>query len=327
MQKYNSYPELPDNIRKDIEEIAFEYAKNKFLLTENKYDFATEFILTYDVTQHYFNYSPKIKKHVDLIVKDNQDWFSKSFAGKKIGMENDDEIGEHPYNIYAADNSQDESNHINVPTVWADEGSSEGDFSSASKIQLVDEIKRNDLADALSYSTLLQKENINPKAIQGRKKTEFHNIPPSGIDALIKCNASKLVFIEVASAMSEGSRKYGRFNWEEDAIEREDYYNAFIRHYLDWRDGNLIDEDSGIHHMSKIIAGMIVVMDAELHDNIIVPKTLFRPLHPEYNEIGTCGTETDDFLVDITKWLYGEEDVALLHLMKWACDERDIDAV
>ena len=104
---------------------------------------------------------------------------------------------------------------------------------------------------------------INPKAVAGRKKLRFQFLP---IDVLE----------EVAGGMAEGADKYGAYNWRDTEIQMSDYYDSTMRHVTAWFKGEDIDPDSNIHHLSKAIAGLVVVRDAIMTDSCIDDRPLKR---------------------------------------------------
>lgn len=115
----------------------------------------------------------------------------------------------------------------------------------------------------MSFARRNSKLTINPKGVAGRDKTQYHNICPSILLYIFHlCKEDYNIINEVCEAMSEGAEKYGAFNYREVPINYSDYYNAIIRHYLSLLSGDFIDPDSGIHHASKIIAGVAVIIDA-----------------------------------------------------------------
>jgi hypothetical protein len=158
---------------------------------------------------------------------------------------------------------------------------------------------------------------INPKASQGRLKTEFHNIPASAFIPMERLDASYAIMKELAEAMNEGARKYGRFNWLDQKIEFKDYYNAFIRHYLQWAHESTIDEESGINHLSKIIAGMCVVLDADINNTLIYKDSDERIKYQEgYG-----------FLSLISRLLDSYSREGLIECMAYIVKEREKDEV
>lgn len=93
----------------------------------------------------------------------------------------------------------------------------------------------------------------NPKHYAGQKKIPFGDIPA-------------IVLAELGVAMHEGARKYGAFNWRRDAILSSDYYSAAMRHLFQWFElGEDADADSGISHITKAIACLTVLRDAQIN--------------------------------------------------------------
>jgi len=72
------------------------------------------------------------------------------------------------------------------------------------------------------------------------------------------------VLTEMGLAMMEGARKYGRHNWRQAGIRTSVYYDACLRHLIAWWEGEDIDPDSGVHHVTKAISGLHVLRDAQI---------------------------------------------------------------
>jgi hypothetical protein len=94
-------------------------------------------------------------------------------------------------------------------------------------------------------------KDTNPKDAVGIKKVPFSVL-------------SSPVLAEMALGMLEGARKYGRHNYREDGARASTYYDAFNRHVKSWWEGEDIDPDSGIHHLSKAADCLMVVRDAQI---------------------------------------------------------------
>lgn len=94
----------------------------------------------------------------------------------------------------------------------------------------------------------------NPKYDAGIKKAPLHCIPTGPI-------------FELGLAMLEGSRKYGRHNYRAVGVRASVYYDASIGHIIDWWEGEDIDPDSGVHHLIKAMACLLVVRDSMLMGN------------------------------------------------------------
>jgi hypothetical protein len=74
------------------------------------------------------------------------------------------------------------------------------------------------------------------------------------------------VLAEVGLAMLEGAVKYGRYNFRGVGVRYSVYYDAAIRHLFSFQEGEDIDPDSGLSHITKAIASLTVLRDAMLND-------------------------------------------------------------
>ncbi len=74
---------------------------------------------------------------------------------------------------------------------------------------------------------------------------------------------------EVALAMLEGARKYGRHNYRVMGVKASVYYDAAMGHLTAWWEGEDIDPGSGIHHLGKAMACLAVVRDGMMMENWI----------------------------------------------------------
>ena len=98
-------------------------------------------------------------------------------------------------------------------------------------------------------------KDTNPKDAVGIRKVPVSTIPAP-------------VMSEVGLALLEGARKYGRHNYRVAGIRFSVYYDATIRHLMAWWEGEDIDPDSGLSHITKAIAGLTVLRDAMLNDKV-----------------------------------------------------------
>ena len=94
----------------------------------------------------------------------------------------------------------------------------------------------------------------NPKDSCGIKKVPMNGMPMN-------------VLMEAGLVKLHGDLKYGRFNWREAGVRGSVYYDAAIRHLAAWYEGEDIDPDSGIHHISHAITGLAVLRDSMIRDN------------------------------------------------------------
>jgi hypothetical protein len=97
-------------------------------------------------------------------------------------------------------------------------------------------------------------KETNPKDALGVKKVPFSVV-------------SAPVIGELALAMMEGARKYGRHNYRVAGVRASVYYDACLRHLMAWWEGEDIDSDSGLSHVTKAIACLTVLRDSMLIGN------------------------------------------------------------
>lgn len=97
----------------------------------------------------------------------------------------------------------------------------------------------------------------NPKDAIGSTKTPFSTL-------------SMRVIAEVGVAMLEGACKYGRHNYREAGVRASVYFDAVTaRHLSAWWEGEDIDPDSGLSHVTKAISALVVLRDSMLAGNWI----------------------------------------------------------
>ena len=77
------------------------------------------------------------------------------------------------------------------------------------------------------------------------------------------------VLFEIGLAMEEGAAKYGPFKWREEGILTSVYYDAAFRHMAQWMEGEDIDPDSGLDHITKAIASLVILRDGLIHGNAV----------------------------------------------------------
>ena len=106
----------------------------------------------------------------------------------------------------------------------------------------------------------------NPKDFAGLRKIMFSVLPWR-------------VLHWVALALSEGMWKYGRHNYRKCGVRASVYFDAVVaRHLSDWWEGTDIDPDSGLHHVDKAIAGLLVMRDSMLCGNFIDDRPPAQPI-------------------------------------------------
>lgn len=105
------------------------------------------------------------------------------------------------------------------------------------------------LAENINY---VNSKRTNPKDAVGTGKVPLSTVPMP-------------VMMEVGLAMLEGARKYGRHNYRIAGIRASVYYDAAMRHLAAWWEGEDIDPDSGLSHITKAIATLVVLRDGQMN--------------------------------------------------------------
>lgn len=98
-------------------------------------------------------------------------------------------------------------------------------------------------------------KNSNPKDAIGALKAPFSTVPMP-------------VVAEIGLGMLEGACKYGRHNYREIGVRASVYYDAAVRHLASWWEGQDIDPDSGVHHVTKALSCLVVLRDAMMNDKV-----------------------------------------------------------
>jgi hypothetical protein len=117
----------------------------------------------------------------------------------------------------------------------------------------------------------MDQKQSNPKDVVGSTKVSFSKLPTP-------------VLAEAAVAMTEGV-KYGRHNYRAVGVRASVYYDAAWRHLAAWWEGEDVDPDSGLSHVTKAITSLMVLRDSMIRSNWQddrPPKTLgFIPIANE----------------------------------------------
>jgi hypothetical protein len=120
----------------------------------------------------------------------------------------------------------------------------------------------------------MSKKESNPKESLGIRKVPLHTIPVKPL-------------LELGLAMMEGGRKYGTHNYREAGVRYSTYYDAAMRHLTAWWEGEDIDPDSGLPHVVKAMACMLVLRDSQHMGNGIDDRPTRYPdgiSMPEFNK-------------------------------------------
>lgn len=105
-------------------------------------------------------------------------------------------------------------------------------------------------------NTIAVKES-NPKDAVGIRKWRYLSTVPI------------TVLWEIGAALLEGALKYGRHNYRVSGVRGSVYVDAAIGHIGQWWEGEDIDADSGLSHITKAIASLVVVRDAMIQNMLV----------------------------------------------------------
>jgi len=75
-----------------------------------------------------------------------------------------------------------------------------------------------------------------------------------------------LVF-ELAKVLEHGAKKYGDTNYRLVHNARRRYFAAGMRHFLAWWNGEKIDPDTGLTHLSHLLANIQILYEADQADD------------------------------------------------------------
>lgn len=100
----------------------------------------------------------------------------------------------------------------------------------------------------------MEMKPTNPKDAVGIKKWRYVSTVPLTI------------IWEIGCAMLEGARKYGRHNYRVAGVRASVYVDAAFGHIGQWWEGEDVDPDSGLSHITKAIASLVVLRDAMIQD-------------------------------------------------------------
>jgi len=83
------------------------------------------------------------------------------------------------------------------------------------------------------------------------------------------CTIPIAVLWELGVAMLEGARKYGRHNYRVAGVRSSVYVDAALGHITQYEEGEDTDPDSGLHHITKAIATLVVLRDAQIQGKCV----------------------------------------------------------
>jgi hypothetical protein len=106
----------------------------------------------------------------------------------------------------------------------------------------------------------------NPKTRYGIKKPSTFAIPASAL-------------VHLGMAMENGRDKYGLYNWREKSVAVSVYYDAIMRHLMEYRDGCDFDIESECHPLAHVMACCAILLDADQQKNLIDDRGAHGRVH------------------------------------------------
>ncbi len=97
---------------------------------------------------------------------------------------------------------------------------------------------------------------MNPKDAIGLTKPQLHLVPPA-------------LQLHAATAMADGAKKYGPYNWRSNPVLLTVYLDAIARHGFALLDGEDRARDSGHLHLAHMAADLGIILDALEGGNLI----------------------------------------------------------
>lgn len=117
----------------------------------------------------------------------------------------------------------------------------------------------------------LSEKQTNPKDAVGIRKAPMSTV-------------SAAVMAEIGVAMLEGAAKYGRHNYRAVGVRSSVYYDGTMRHLMSWWEGEDLDPDSQMSHITKAITSLVVLRDAMLQGMVTDDRPpRAKAFYPELN--------------------------------------------
>lgn len=112
--------------------------------------------------------------------------------------------------------------------------------------------------DAVMQNHLESIHAISPKEI-GRKfdsnKLEYGLLPP-------------LALKETVKVLTFGAQKYERDNWQRVPDSKRRYFDALQRHLWAWKQGEQIDQESGLPHLAHAMCCLMFLYEHDVKYSI-----------------------------------------------------------
>ncbi len=140
-------------------------------------------------------------------------------------------------------------------------------------MSIEDEIALEEMRASGEYRTVAERR-AEAKAIEGQQKEDPSAKATNPKDAVGSDKIPVHLWPEAATVvgslgMLDGMLKYGRANWREAGIRISIYVDALRRHTNAFFEGENIDPDSGLPHLSHMLACIAIIVDADSQGQIV----------------------------------------------------------
>lgn len=122
---------------------------------------------------------------------------------------------------------------------------------------------------------------MNPKDRIGSKKVSTFCVPDAAL-------------FHLGTALMDGARKYGAYNWRDEAIQASIYLDAIQRHRALYAAGEDVADDSKVKHLAHIMGCCAILIDAELHGKLIDDRKVSPQFIAEMKRITEWAKDNGD---------------------------------
>lgn len=146
----------------------------------------------------------------------------------------------------------------------------------------------------------LDVKDTNPKdGVGTRKWRQYATVPAC-------------VLWEVGVGMLEGALKYGRYNYRIAGVRASVYTDAAKGHIDQWTEGEDLDPDSRLSHITKAICSLVVLRDAMINNKLVDDRPPKANLDAVRDELQTRVEELfDKYPNPVPAYVEGDQYVGL----------------
>jgi hypothetical protein len=107
-------------------------------------------------------------------------------------------------------------------------------------------------------------KDTNPKDVIGSTKLPLSLVPP-------------LTVAYASIAHLNGALKYGKGNWRKAGVRASIYADAAKRHIDSWLDGEEVDPEDGVPHLSAVLACIGIILDSRACGKLTDDRMMRNP--------------------------------------------------